>query len=133
LIPREYYYSYGNTAVSGVPSSEKNKGRGNRRRLIGSRNNSRVNETSGGEVGNPNIWGRDEPQLTTSDGFSSSGAPSSGSRPRIRSKWAKGGRSIILAEREEERLRKVVEDDIAQHCKSLRTNPGTWLVDYSES
>jgi hypothetical protein len=58
--------------------------------------------------------------------------PNSGSRPRVRSKWVKGGRRMPLELEQDDRKREEAINDIAQHCKSLKGSPSTWFVDYSE-
>ena len=126
MIEREYYYSYNNVVVSGIPEKKGNS------RLIGSKkqqqiNNDNVNDNpfmSNGYPGQPTL-------IQTADGYTeSNGASSSVTRPRVRSKWAKGGRTIPNPE---DRKRAEVIDDISSNFRDLKTNNATWLVDYRDS
>jgi hypothetical protein len=134
LLSREYYYHYGDKIVSGVPERKK------RYPVIKSRKNIEDEEKEKRQQqqqgGNYILAGqKEQPRLTTADGYGSNGAPISGAGRVHMSSWGGRKRSDIgksITEREIERKRREVTQEFGENCRALRERNDVHIVSWSE-
>jgi hypothetical protein len=126
MLRKELYRS-GDSVVYSEPDRKK------RYPTIRSSNRSPI----GGVNDNPDNYFADDDdgkaQVVTSDGYSSGGHRPENIKPRMASWGEKRNIGASITEIEERRKVKEVYDDFAQHSKSLRESPSTYIVAYSDS
>jgi hypothetical protein len=75
---------------------------------------------------------KEQPRLTTADGFTSGGNIAESIKPRM-STWGKRVPGDSLIDAEEKAKRREVIDDLSSNFKALKDNPSTYLVSYTET